>query len=137
MPPAARGPIVRLMTPVLAPTRGMSHGTHRAPLRRIHNPVQRDWVTFLETCDETGGTRTVVDLTVSPGGGNVLHTHRSYDERFAVLEGSLGVQVGRHVSVLGRGESATAPAGVPHRWFNPGTGPARVLVTLTNGHAGF
>ena len=133
MPRGRGGPIVCPMTPVLAPTRAKS----RAPLRRIHNPVQRDWVTFLETCDETGGLRTVVDLTVSPGGGNVLHTHRSYDERFAVLEGSLGVQVGRHVAVLGPGGSATAHAGVPHRWFNPGTRPARVLVTLTNGHAGF
>ena len=137
MPAAPRRPIVSPMTPVLAPTRGMHRGAHRTPLRRIHNPVQRDWVTFLETCDETGGLRTVVDLTVAPGGGNVLHTHRSYDERFAVLEGSLGVQVGRRATVLGRGESASAPAGVPHRWFNPGTEPARVLVTLTNGHAGF
>ena len=137
MPRAARGAIVRPMTPVLAPTRGMYRGAHRTPLRRIHNPVQRDWVTFLETCDETDGMRTVVDLTVSPGGGNVLHTHRSYDERFAVLEGSLGVQVGRRVTLLGRGGSATAPAGEPHRWFNPGARPARVLVTLTNGHTGF
>ena len=57
MPGAAKRPIVCRMTPVLAPTR--AH--RRAPLRRIHNPVQRDWVTFLETCDETGGLRTVVD----------------------------------------------------------------------------
>lgn len=108
-----------------------------AARRVIHNPVQRDSVTFLETCDETRGRRTVVELAVAPGGGNVLHTHRSYSERFEVLDGALGVQVGRRVLTLGAGESGTAPAGVPHRWFNAGTRPARVLVTLTAGHEGF
>jgi quercetin dioxygenase-like cupin family protein len=133
----AAAPIVCPMTPLLAPTRAAHRTVFVPTLRRIHNPVQRDWVTFLETSDETGGLRTVVYLTVSPNGGNALHTHRSYAEHFTVLEGSLGVQVGRRVTVLGRGEAASAPAGVAHRWFNPGTRPARVLVTLTDGHAGF
>ena len=133
----AAAPIVCPMTPLLAPTRAAHRTAPVPPLRRIHNPVQRDWVTFLETSDETAGRRTVVHLLVAPGGGTLLHTHRSYAERFAVLDGTLGVQVGKRVSVLARGESATAPAGEPHRWFNPGTRPARVLVTLTDGHAGF
>ena len=109
----------------------------RPSVRRIHNPVQRDWVTFLETAAETRGRRTVVELSVAPGGGNVLHTHRSYAERFEVLDGLLGVQVGRRVLTLRTGEAGVAPAGVAHRWFNPGTRPARVLVTVTDGHAGF
>ena len=46
--------------------------------RRIYNPVQRDAATFLETSEETGGTRTLVELEVAPGGKVTPHYHLTY-----------------------------------------------------------
>ena len=37
--------------------------------RRIYNPIQKDYATFLKTSEETGGERTVIEIEVAPGGG--------------------------------------------------------------------
>ena len=101
----------------------------------IHNPVQKDTVTFLETAAETG--RTLVEVDLAPGGGNKLHRHLTYAERFEVLEGTLTVRIGRQRLRLGPGETATAPARSRHCFSNETGEPARFLVELTPGHAGF
>ena len=36
-------------------------------MRRIYNPVQKDYVTFLETFNDTNGLRTVADVELAPG----------------------------------------------------------------------
>src|SRR5512146_571342 len=105
--------------------------------REIYNPVQRDRVTFLKTAAETGGELTLLEMEVAPGGGNFLHIHATYAERFTVLAGELGVQVGERQSVLAEGASEVVPAGVVHRWYNSGAAPARIYVELRPGHAGF
>jgi len=108
-----------------------------ATAREIYNPVQRDRVTFLKTADETGGELTLLEMEVAPGGGNSLHIHTTYSERFAVIEGELGVQIGKQQHVLRPGETGIVPAGAVHRWYNPSTRPARIYVELRPGHAGF
>jgi|SRR3712207_6109472 len=106
--------------------------------REIYNPVQRDRVVFLETSSETGGERTLAEMHVAPGGGNVLHFHTSFTERFTVDEGELGAQLGRRRITLSPGQSALVPIRVTHRWFNASTtNPARVHVELRPGHEGF
>jgi mannose-6-phosphate isomerase-like protein (cupin superfamily) len=55
--------------------------------RRIENRVQGDAVTFLETSDETGGERTLIELEAAPGGGTTPHYHLTYSEGFRVREG--------------------------------------------------
>jgi quercetin dioxygenase-like cupin family protein len=107
-----------------------------ATARQIYNPVQRDRVTFLKTAGETGGELTLLEMEVAPGGGNFLHIHTTYSERFTVIEGELGVQIGKQ-QVLRTGETALAAAGAVHRWYNPSTQPARIYVELRPGHAGF
>lgn len=101
----------------------------------IHNPVQKDSVTFLETAEETG--RTLIEVDLAAGGGNKLHRHLTYTERFEVLEGTLTVQIGRQKLRLGPGETATAPARSRHRFANETGEPVRFLVELEPGHTGF
>jgi quercetin dioxygenase-like cupin family protein len=107
------------------------------PWRTVHNPLIKDTATFLRTSEETGGECTELEIDLAPGGGNPLHFHRSYSERFEVLEGALGVQVGRTKRTLSPGEYALVEANVPHRFFNPTPEPVRFRVELRPGHTGF
>ncbi len=105
--------------------------------RWIYNPVQKDWATFLETSEETGGERTLIWFELAPGGGNSPHYHLTYDEHFEVIEGTLEVLVGKETRTLHPGQTAVAKRNVLHRFRNPGEEPARFLVDLRPGSAGF
>jgi mannose-6-phosphate isomerase-like protein (cupin superfamily) len=59
-----------------------------------------------------------------PGGGPVLHTH-PYEEVFVVQEGEATYTVGGDTIGVGAGQIVVAPAGVPHKFVNSGTGPLR------------
>jgi len=87
--------------------------------RTIENPIIKDKVTFLETAAETQGKYTRVQVELAPGGGNQVHFHKTFDESFTVVEGTLGIQLGLEFFELEAGASATAPAGILHRFYNP------------------
>ena len=106
-------------------------------MRRWENPVQGDVATLVESSAETGGERTVLELEVAPGGGNILHRHRTYAERFRVRSGQLWVEVDGHGRILGPGEEAVAHVNALHRWSNAGRDRAVAEVELRPGHAGF
>ena len=59
-----------------------------------------------------------------PGGGAVLHTH-PYEEVFVTLEGNATFTVGDKTIEVGAGQIVVAPADVPHKFVNSGTGPLR------------
>ncbi len=59
-----------------------------------------------------------------PGGGAVLHTH-PYEEVFVTLEGEATFTVGDATVEVGAGQIVVAPAGVPHKFVNSGSGPLR------------
>ncbi len=59
-----------------------------------------------------------------PGGGAVLHTH-PYEEVFVTLEGQATFTVGDATIEVGAGQIVVAPAGVPHKFVNSGTGQLR------------
>ena len=105
--------------------------------RRIYNPIQKDHATFLETSEESGGERSLVEIEVAPGGGTPPHYHLTYAEHFEVLEGTLQVMVGGETRTLTEGEKAVAPVNTLHNFQNATDGPVRFLVTLRPGHAGF
>ena len=105
--------------------------------REIYNPVQRDRVTFLKTADETDGEFTLIDLEVAPGGGNPLHFHATFTERFTVEAGELGARIGKRRLTLRAGEGELVPLRVVHRWFNPSAETVRARVELRPGHSGF
>jgi quercetin dioxygenase-like cupin family protein len=105
--------------------------------RRIYNPVQKDYVTFLKTSSETGGESTLVEVELAPGGGVGIHYHKTYSERFECLDGVLGVQAGKTIHQLRRGESVTAEPLVNHRFFNSSGAMARFRVELRPASRGF
>jgi quercetin dioxygenase-like cupin family protein len=105
--------------------------------RRIYSPVQRDAAIFVETAAESDGTRTLLEIELAPGGGNALHRHLSYAERFTCLEGEVTVRVDGLCHVLQPGDQATAEVSVLHAFANEGEEPARFEVELTPGHRGF
>ena len=59
-----------------------------------------------------------------PGGGAVLHTH-PYEEVFVTLEGEATFTGGDDTIEVGAGQIVVAPAGVPHKFVNSGSGPLR------------
>lgn len=106
--------------------------------RVIENPLINDRVTFVETAAETEGKFTLVKVELAPKGGNQLHYHKTYEETFSVLEGELGIQLGKQILYLKKGENATAPVGSLHRFFNPSATEKVVFnVLLQPGSEGF
>jgi quercetin dioxygenase-like cupin family protein len=67
-----------------------------------------------------------------PGGGPVLHTH-PYEEIFVTLEGEATFTVGDATIEVSAGQIVVAPAGVPHKFVNSGSGPLRQVDIHTNG----
>ena len=112
-------------------------GTARGAPHRIYNPVQQDYVTFLETSEQTHGARTLIEIEVAPGGGTTPHYHRLFSERFEVLDGELQVQLGQTIQRLTVGQSATAEPTILHRFTNTTPQPTRFLIELRPGHTGF
>ena len=105
--------------------------------RRIYSPVQKDAAIFLETSEESGGRRTLVEVELAPGGGNESHKHLSFSERFVCVEGELTVRVDGLLHVLHPGDEATAEAGAIHAFANETEDPVRFQVELAPGHRGF
>jgi quercetin dioxygenase-like cupin family protein len=103
----------------------------------LENPLIKDKVTFLRTSAETEGAYTLLEVELAVGGGNSLHAHTSFDEEFIPMEGLLGIEVEKQKWEVKPGESAIAPIGKWHRFFNPGDKPIRFQVKLTPGSEGF
>jgi quercetin dioxygenase-like cupin family protein len=105
--------------------------------RRIYNPVQKDYVTFLKTSAETNGEYTLVEVELAPKGGVGIHYHKTYSEKFDCLEGELKVQEGKTVHTLAPGQSVTALPNINHRFFNASDAVAKFRVELRPASKGF
>lgn len=114
-----------------------SHEQTTTTPRRIYHPIQKDYITFLETSASTGGIRTLAEIELAPGGGNMPHYHRAFDEHFEVLEGELEVLVGAQTHTLRPGDTKTASANTLHCFKNPTDKTTRFLVELRPGSTGF
>src|ERR1700730_7125048 len=60
-----------------------------------------------------------------------LHMHRSDDEAWIVLEGSLGFRVDEEEREVPPGKSLLVTRGTPHSYWNPAPEPARYLLVMT------
>src|SRR5688572_5535501 len=96
--------------------------------RRIYNPVQKDYFTFIKTSEETNGEYTLVEVELAPQGGVGIHYHKTYSEKFDCLDGELKVQAGKTIHTLTPGQSVTALPNVNHRFFNASNAVARFKV---------
>ena len=105
--------------------------------RRIYNPIQKDYVTFIETSTDTNGKRTLVDVELAPGGGVGMHYHKTYVEKFECQEGELKIALGKKIVTLKPGESAVAEKNVPHRFFSTHNAVTKFRCTLEPASRGF
>lgn len=105
--------------------------------RKIYNPIQKDYVTFLEMSHETEGKYTLIEVDLAVGGGVGLHYHKSYNEHFKCTEGILGVEVEGKIYHLQVGEEIMAQMGQRHRFFNPTPQRCSFLCTLSPGNRNF
>src|SRR5262245_1228127 len=106
--------------------------------RKIVNPIIKDTATFMKTAAESGGKVSEIEITVMPGGGNVLHYHKTYSETFTAIEGKLRLKIGKNATkILNPGEVHTVePMGL-HSFFNPTDKEIKFKVEIKPGHEGF
>jgi quercetin dioxygenase-like cupin family protein len=74
------------------------------------------------------GDFSVFESSPPPGAAPPLHVHRSYDEAWYVIEGTVTFALGQERSQRGAGSFVFVPRGLAHSFANPGPGAARVLV---------
>lgn len=96
----------------------------------------------VETVDRGGGVRTVHlctpevgarsftngSTTIEPGSAVPFHFHNC-EESVLILEGSAVFELEGSSELMAAGELTLVPAGVPHRFVNPGPGLLRLFFT--------
>jgi quercetin dioxygenase-like cupin family protein len=88
---------------------------------------------ILLSAADTGGTHTLIELTVPPRDGPPPHIHTNEDETFIVLEGVLDFTIDGQTRRVGPGACIFGPRGVPHTFKCLGSCRARLLVLTTPG----
>jgi len=92
----------------------------------IENPVTGERLVFRKTSAETGGKAVLFETIVQPHGFvAAAHVHPYQEERFQVLEGSVGLRIGRKKIVAGPGDELVVPQGTAHKFWNAGDTVAR------------
>ena len=72
----------------------------------IENPVTGERIVFRKTSRETNGQAVVIETYVQPNGFvAAAHAHPSQEERFEILSGEVGFNVGGEKTVTGRGSA--------------------------------
>jgi quercetin dioxygenase-like cupin family protein len=95
---------------------------------RLENPVTGEVLVFHRTSAETDGDSVLVETILRPDGFvAAAHVHPHQIERFEVIQGQVGLQVGRDELIAAPGDVAVVPAGTPHRFWNAGREEARFL----------
>jgi quercetin dioxygenase-like cupin family protein len=98
----------------------------------IENPVTGERIHFRKTSQETNGELVEIEVTVQPNGAvAAAHVHPYQTERFEVIEGTVGMKVGRKKIEARAGEVVTVHPGVAHKFSNAGDGPARFLCKVS------
>ena len=103
----------------------------------IENPVIGERVRYLVTSKQSNGAKSLLEVFLSPKGGNPLHYHKRFSETFGVIEGELNVRIGNETKVLKPGDVATAPVNAVHRFFNTSGKPVLFTCELNPASEGF
>jgi mannose-6-phosphate isomerase-like protein (cupin superfamily) len=98
----------------------------------LENPVTGEVLKFHRTSAQTRGESVVVETIVRPHGFvAATHVHPHQTERFEVIEGLLGLQIGEEELVARPRDVAVVPPLTPHRFWNAGEHEARFLCEVT------
>jgi mannose-6-phosphate isomerase-like protein (cupin superfamily) len=90
-------------------------------------------MTITARAEDTGGAYALIEAEAPAGSGPPLHVHHDADEAFWILSGAMRVVCGDEQVVLGAGDYALLPRGVPHTFVVEGAAPARLLNLLSPG----
>ena len=94
----------------------------------LENPITGERLLFRKTSSDTGGEAVVLETFVKPDGFvAAAHVHPYQEERFEILDGSVGFMLRGKEFVAGPGEKLTVPTGTPHRFWNAGEEEARFV----------
>lgn len=94
--------------------------------------------TFLAVTEDTGGTYSLFNLSISPQTGPPPHRHGDQDEAFYVLEGEVELTLGNETFIATPGTFAFVPRGRRHAFANPTSEAASLLaITTPSGFEGF
>ena len=104
--------------------------------RIFFNPVINDTATFIETCEESNGKHSLIEIELFKSDGPPLHYHNAFSEKFEVVEGTLYLQVGKERHVLKSGEQVTVAPGSPHKFYNLTNDRVKFKITFEPGHVG-
>ena len=104
--------------------------------RTFFNPVINDTATFIETCEETNGKYSLIEIELYKSGGPPLHYHNTFSEKFEVIEGTLYLQVNKEKKTLKVGDAVTVSPATPHKFYNPTNDKVRFKITFEPGHVG-
>jgi mannose-6-phosphate isomerase-like protein (cupin superfamily) len=86
----------------------------------------RNWIKL--SASESGGLVGAVEMDLGPGfPGPPPHRHLEIDHLWYVVEGQVDIVVDGDRSVIGPGDFAFVPHGVPHAFANPRAERARLL----------
>jgi len=100
----------------------------------VENPVTGERVVILTDPFEHPDKVLTSLLYVTPGGRvSVKHWHPTLTERFHVIAGQVGFQIGEEKHLLGPGDQAEVPPGTLHDWWQVGEETAEVVVEVTPG----
>ena len=95
---------------------------------RLENPVTGEVLIFHRTSQETNGESVLVETIVRPHGFvAAAHVHPNQTERFEVLEGVLGLSVGREQLLAEPGDVAVVAPGTAHKFWNAGESDVRFV----------
>ena len=92
---------------------------------------------LVESSNETGGAYTLLEVELQAASGNQFHYHANGGKRFTVIQGELGISVGRQRLRLQAGQSVMVPAKKLHRFYNPAEAPILFQIKLTPGNERF
>jgi len=92
-------------------------------------------ITHKVTVWASGGSLIIDEWGLPPGQMIPPHTHTREDECSYVLEGELTCYVCGKVVLAPAGSYVVKPRGVPHAFYNAGTGMVRVMEILTPGES--
>ena len=104
--------------------------------RTFFNPIINDTATFIKTSAETNGEYSLLEIELYKSDGPPLHFHKTFSEKFEVIEGTLYLQVGKEKKILNPGESIFVPNGTPHRFYNLSNDLVKFKITFQPGHTG-
>ncbi len=90
-------------------------------------------VTLKLQSKDAGGAYAIFEDYIRPGIGTPLHVHSSEEEFWYVLDGEINWYVGNKEFQAKKGDFINTPRGVPHRFKNTSSKPARMFLGYSPG----